>query len=152
MPERLPAPGPSFVREQVVRIGERRFRAGMSRPSDGPDDWWLAILWVADEQEVVSFAAVAPPGGPPAEPPLARLGRAMAGGLSGLIREESGRLAIRLTPVAPPDDDARPWRSALAVRAAFKWEPARQATLPPNELAEAVLSAFRGSVEGLQRH
>jgi hypothetical protein len=123
----------------------------MSRPSDGPDDWWLAVMWVADDEGVVSFVSVAPPSGPPADPPLARLGRALAGALSGLIREENGRLAIRLTPVIPPDDAARPWRCPLAVRAAFKWEPVRQAALPPTELAQLVLAGFAGSVEGLQR-
>jgi hypothetical protein len=45
----------------------------------------------------------------------------------------------------------RPWRCALAVRAAFKWEPARAAAMRPNEIAEAVLSGFRRSVEGLNR-
>jgi hypothetical protein len=123
----------------------------MSRPADGPEDWWLTILWVADDDGVVSFTTVAPAAGPPPEPPLVRLGPVFAGALSGLIREENGRLAIRLTPVAPPDDAARPWRCALAVRAAFKWEPVRAAGLRPNELAEMVLSAFRHSVEGLGR-
>ena len=69
--------------------------------------------------------------------------------LSGLIAEESGRLAIRLTPIAPPDDPARPWRSPAAVRAAFRWEPARAATLRPNELAAEVLTAFRRAIEDL---
>jgi hypothetical protein len=151
VPERLPPPGPSFLREQPVKIGQRSLKAGMSRPADGPDDWWLAILWVADDDGVVSFTTVGPTAGPPPEPPLVRLGPAFAGALSGLIREENGRLAIRLTPVAPPDDAARPWRCPLAVRAAFKWEPVRAAAMRPNELAEMVLSAFRRSVEGLVR-
>jgi hypothetical protein len=73
----------------------------------------------------------------------------MAGALSGLIREEDGRLAIRLTPVVPPNDPDRPWRCPLAVRAAFKWEPVRQAALRPNELAVLVLDAFASSVERL---
>jgi hypothetical protein len=38
------------------------------------------------------------------------------------------------------------------VRAAFKWEAVRQAALPPMQLAELVLTGFRGSVEGLHRH
>ena len=151
MPDRLPAPGPSFLREHAVRIGDRSLRAGISRPADGPDDWWLAVLWLADVDGVVSFADVAPTAGPPPDPPLARLGPAFAGALSGLIREENGRLAIRLTPVAPPDDPDRPWRCPVAVRAAFKWEPVRAAALRPNELADMVLAAFARSIGGLRR-
>jgi len=123
----------------------------MARPSDGPDGWWLALLWVADPDGVASFVDVAPQAGPPPEPPLLRMGPALAGSLSGLILEENGRLAIRLTPVVPPDDPARPWRCPLAVRVAFKWEPARAASMRPNEIAELVLSGFRQSVEGLNR-
>ena len=149
MPQRLPPPGPSYLREQEVRIGERVLRAGMARPVDGPDDWWLAILWVADDDGVVSFVDVGPPGGPPPDLPLLRMGPGWAGSLSGLIREENGRLAIRLAPVVPPDDESRPWRCPLAVRAAFRWEPALAATMRPNELADQVLAGFRRAVEGL---
>ena len=39
--------------------------------------------------------------------------------------------------------------SPLAVRAAFRFEPARAATMRPNELADTVLAAFRRAVEGL---
>ena len=60
MPDRLPPPGPSYLREQEVRIGDRVLRAGMARPVDGPDDWWLAVLWVADDDGVVSFVDVGP--------------------------------------------------------------------------------------------
>jgi hypothetical protein len=151
MTERLPHPGPSYLREQVVRVGDRRLQAGMAKPVDGPDDWWLAVLWVTDESGVVSFLEVGPPGGPPPEPPLLRLGPAWAGSLSGLIREEDGRLAIRLVPLVPPEDQSRPWRCPLAVRAAFRWEPARAATMQPNQLAEQVLAGFGRAVEGLQR-
>ncbi|MFL5680830.1 MAG: hypothetical protein ACJ77B_09550 [Chloroflexota bacterium] len=151
MPDRLPAPGPSFLREHEVRIGDRTLRAGMSRPSTGPDDWWLAVMWVADDEGVVSFSSVAPEAGPPADPPLLRLGPALAGALSGMILEENGRLAIRVSPIAPPDDQSRPWRMPLAVRAGFKWEPARAATMSTNEIADAVLAGFRRSVEGLHR-
>lgn len=151
MPDRLPPPGPSYLREQDVRIGERNFRAGMGRPSDGPDGWWLALLWVTDEAGVVSFRDVAPTAGPPPDPPLARLGPALAGAMSGLILEDAGRLQVRVGGIAPPDDPARPWRAPLAVRAAFRFEPARAAAMRPNELAETVLSAFRRSVEGLHR-
>jgi hypothetical protein len=151
VPERLPAPGPSFLREQPVRIGDRTLQAGMARPSDAPDGWWLAVMWVTDGTEVVSFRDVAPEAGPPPDPPLGRLGPAVSGGLSGLILEDAGRLQLRLGQIAPPDDPTRPWRSPLAVRAAFRFEPARAATMRPNELAETVLVAFGKAVEGLHR-
>jgi hypothetical protein len=151
VPERLSAPGPSFLRTEPVRIGSQTFYGGMTRPSDAPDGWWLAVLWVSDGSEVVSFRDVAPDAGPPPDPPLARLGPAISGGLSGLILEDEGRLQLRLGQIAPPDDPTRPWRSALAVRAAFRFEPARAAAMRPNELAETVLSAFCRAVEGLHR-
>ena len=151
MPSRLPPPGPSFVREHDVRIGDRAYRAGMSRPSTTDDGWWLTVMWVIDDQGVVSFRDVAPIAGPPPDPPLARLGPAISGALSGLIAEDGGRLAIRLAPIAPPDDPDQPWRSPLAIRAGFKWEPMRAATMSANEIADTVLAAFRRSVEGLAR-
>jgi hypothetical protein len=123
----------------------------MSRPSTAPDGWWLAVLWVADDAGVIPFWQVGPAAGPPPDPPLARLGPAVAGALSGLIVEEGGRLGIRLGLIAPPDDPTRPWRSPLAVRAAIKFEPARAATMRPNELAQTVLGAFAQSVQGLAR-
>ena len=122
----------------------------MSRPTTD-DGWWLAILWVADDEGVVPLRDLAPVAGPPADPPLARLGPTMAGALSGLILEDAGRLSIRLATVVPADDQSRPWRVPAAIRAAFKWEPAREATMRPNELAETVLAAFRRSIEGLGR-
>ena len=70
------------------------------------------MLWVADDEGVVAFRDLAPAAGPPPEPPLARLGPAVAGALSGLILEDAGRLQIRLGAVAPPDDPTRPWRVA----------------------------------------
>ena len=151
MPERLPLPGPSFLREQEVRISGRRLQAGMARPVDGPDDWWLAVLWVADDEGVVSFREVGPAAGPPPEPPLMHMGPSLAGSLSGLIREVDGRLAIRLVPLVPPDDDTRPWRCPLAIRAAFQWEPALATTMRPNQLAEQVLVGFGRAVESLHR-
>lgn len=151
MPDRLPLPGPSYLREQPVRIGDRRYRLGMGRPSSAPDGWWLAIIWVADDEGVISFRDVAPAAGPPPDPPLARLGPAVAGNLSGLIAEENGRLGIRLGSVVPPDDQARPWRTPLAIRAAFRFEPARAMTMRQNELAETVQDAFRRAIEGLSR-
>lgn len=151
MPERLPPPGPSFLREQELAVGDRVLRVGMSRPTTGPDDWWLGVLWASDEDGVVSFRDVAPSAGPPPDPPLARLGPSLAGGLSGLILEDEGRLAIRLGLLVPPDDAERPWRCPLAIRAAFRWEPARAAAMLPNALAKEVLTAFRRSLEGLGR-
>ena len=148
----LPAPGPSFLREQELFVHDRRLLAGMSRPSTPADDWWTAILWIADEADrLASFVDLAPVAGPPPEPPLARLGPALAGGLSGLILEDAGRLQIRLGPVVPPETPDRPWRAPVVIRAAFRWEPARAATLRPNELASEVLTAFRRAVEGLAR-
>jgi hypothetical protein len=151
MPERLPAPGPSFLREQELRVGDRVLQVGMSRPSMPADDWWTALLWVADGDGLTSFVELAPAAGPPPDPPLARLGPALAGGLSGMILEDAGRLQIRLGLVAPPDDADRPWRCPAIVRAAFRWEPARAAALRPNALAAEVLTAFRRAIEGLGR-
>jgi hypothetical protein len=151
VPDRLPPPGPSYLREHDVRIDDRAFRAGMARPSDGPDGWWMTLLWVADDEGVVAFRDVAPSGGPPPDPPLARLGPSLAGALSGLILEDAGRLQLRVGLVAPPDDPIRPWHAPLAVRAAFRFEPARAATMRDTELADTVLAAFRRAVEGLHR-
>lgn len=151
MPERLPAPGPSFLKEQELRVGDLVLSAGMSRPSAPADDWWTAILWVATHDGIATFVELASAAGPPPEPPLARLGPALAGGLSGMILEDAGRLQIRLGHVVPPDDTDRPWRCPAIVRVAFRWEPARAATMRPNELAAEVLTAFRKAVEGLAR-
>jgi len=151
MPERLPHPGPSFLKEHDVRVGDRVLRAGMNKPVDGPDDWWLAVLWITDDEGVVSFREVGPASGPPPEPPLLHLGPAFAGALSGMIREDEGRLSIKLAPLYPPEDDTRPWRSPLVIRAAFRWEPALLQTMRPNQLADQVLAGFRRSVESLHR-
>lgn len=123
----------------------------MGRPTTTDDDWWLAILWVTDDDGVVSFRDLAPAAGPPPDPPLARLGPSLAGSLSGMILEEAGRLSIRVATVVPAEDPTRPWRVPAAIRAAFKWEPARAAVMRENELAEAVLAGFRRSIEGLGR-
>lgn len=145
----LPPPGPSFLREQEVRVGDRRYVAGMSRPASA-DEWWVAILWLADGSTLARFDDLIP-AGPPPESPAARLGLTMAGSLSGLILEDAGRLQIRLGPVVPPPDPERPWRAPAIVRAGFRWEPARAATLRPNELATEVLTAFRRAAESLAR-
>jgi hypothetical protein len=151
VPDRLPPPGPSYLPEQVVRAGERTFNAGMGRPSEAPDGWWLAVLWVTDDAGVVAFTDLAPAAGPPPDPPLARLGPSISGALSGLILEDAGRLQLRLGLVAPPDEPTRPWRAPVAVRAAFRFEPARAAAMRPNELAAMVLDAFAGAVAALNR-
>lgn len=123
----------------------------MSRPAVPADDWWTAVLWVAGDDGLATFAELAPAAGPPPDPPLARLGPSLAGGLSGLILEDAGRLQIRLGLVVPPEDPERPWRCPAAVRAAFRFEPARAATLRGNALASEVLTAFRRAIEGLGR-
>ncbi len=132
-------------------MGDRVLQVGMSRPSMPADDWWTALMWVAAQDGLVSFVELAPAAGPPPDPPLARLGPALAGGLSGMILEDAGRLQIRLGLVAPPEDADRPWRCPASVRAAFRWEPARAAALRPNALAAEVLTAFRRAIEGLGR-
>jgi hypothetical protein len=152
VPEHLPLPGPSYLRERDVRIRDRRLRLGMARPSTAPDGWWLVIVWLADETQVVSFRDLAPAGGPPPDPPLARLGPAVSGALSGLIAELDGRLGIRLGLVAAPDDPTRPWRAPAAIRVAIRFEPARALSMRPNELADEVMEAFRLALEGLPRN
>jgi hypothetical protein len=151
MPDRLAAPGPSYLRHQEIRIGDRTLRAGMSRPSTPSGDWWTTVLWVEDDDGIVSFRDAASPAGPPAEPPLARLGPAFAGSLSGLILEDDGRLQVRLGLIVPPEDPERPWRCPLLVRVACRWEPARAAAMRPNELAGEVLTGFRRAIETLGR-
>jgi len=123
----------------------------MSRPTTTDDGWWLAITWVADGEGVISFRDLAPASGPPAEPPLRRLGPSLAGELSGWILEEDGRLAIRAGAMVPPDDPGRPWLAPAAIRLAIKFEPLRAAATLPNELAETVLVAVRRALERLAR-
>lgn len=151
MPDRLPPPGPSFLREQQLETRGRTLRIGMSQPTTTDDGWWLAVIWVADEDGVVSFVDLASAAGPRPEPPLVRLGTSLAGALSGLILEDAGRLCIRLATVVPADDPGRPWRVPAAIRTAFRWEPMRAAAMRPNEVAETVLAAFRRSAESLGR-
>ena len=148
MPDRLPSPGPSFLREHALEANGRSLRVGLSRPTTTDDGWWLAIAWVADDDGIVSFVDLAPAAGPRPEPPLAMLGPALAGALSGLILEDAGRLSIRIATVVPAEDPTRPWRVPAAVRTAFRWEPMRAAAMRPNELAETVLAAFRRSARG----
>lgn len=149
MPDRLPPPGPSFIREREVRIGELVALVGMSRPSTLDDGWWLTVLWVHDHEGVVSFRDLVLAANVPHEPPIVRLGPLIAGGLSGMILEEDRRLSIRLVPLVPPADPSRPWDVPAVVRAAFKWEPTRAGTMRPNELADWVAAAFARAVERL---
>lgn len=137
--------------EQEVRIGDRRYRAGVAEPTTMADDWWVGLLWVADEAGLVTFRQVASEAGPPADPPLFRLGPLVAGALSGMILEEGGRQMLRLRLGVPPPDERLPWEAPLVVLSAFKWEPMRAAAMRPTEIAESVLAAFRRSVEGLHR-
>jgi hypothetical protein len=151
MPDRLPAPGPSFVRDRTIRVGDRALTVGMTRPSTTDDGWWLAVLWVADEAGVVRFEDLMPPARAALQPPLVLLGPIVAGNLSGLILEENNRLSVRLGPIGPPDDPAQPWGAPAAIRAAFKWEPLRAATMRPNELAGTVADAVAQAIESLVR-
>ena len=118
VPDRLPAPGPSFLREQPVRIGDRtlpgrdepavrgarRLVAGRSSGSPTSDG-------------VVSFRDVAPAAGPPPDPPL---GAPRAGGQRRPVRAHPrGRRAAPDAPRAgrpagrPDATVAQPrWRSA----------------------------------------
>jgi hypothetical protein len=106
---------------------------------------------VADEGGLVDFVDLAPAAGPPPDPPLARLGPALAGALSGLILEEDGRLQVRLGPVIPGVDPERPWRGAALVRLAIRWEPARAAVMTASELGSEALAAFGRGIEALAR-
>src|SRR5689334_18723511 len=97
MSERLAVPGPSFTRDEPVTGGSgAAFVASMTSPSVTDDGWWLAHLWVADGGRVISAVDLAPSGGPPPGTPIAAIGPRLAGALSGLIAEESGRQLIRL--------------------------------------------------------
>ena len=98
---RLTPPGPSYLREHEVVLGELRLRAGMDRPTV-IEGWWLAVLWVADTEGIVACRAAAPAAGPPPEPPLLRLGPIFSGALAGFVLEDDGRQQIRIRlPVRP---------------------------------------------------
>lgn len=131
-------------------LGDRRLRAGMDRPTT-IEGWWLAVLWVADTDGIVSCRAMAPAAGPPPGPPLARLGPLISGGLSGFILEEDGRQQLRLRLPVPPEAADRPWTAPLLVQLAIRWEPARAATVTDGGLADIALAAFRRAVEATAR-
>lgn len=149
-PRRLPAPGPSFLRPLELRHGDRSFSVGLARPA-AADEWWTTILWVADEAGIVDFVELGPLAGPPPDPPLARLGPALAGELSGFVLEADGRLQLRLGNVIPAADPERPWRAPTLVRLALRWEPARAVAMRDTELAAEALGAFHRGVGRLGR-
>ena len=154
---RLPAPGPSFVREEVAVVGgshdgdERRVRVGLSAPASTEDGWWLAVAWAADEDGVVEARDIAPRRGPPPGRPLDTLGPAFAGALSGLVAQENGRQALRVRMLAPAADEARPWECPLVFQLALKWDPIRSAVMRPNELAREVLRGLAAALENAGR-
>src|SRR5256885_8440606 len=104
----------------------------MSQPTTTDDGWWLALVWVSDDDGVVSFVDLAPAGGPRPEPPLVRRGPAVAGALNRMILEDAGRLCIPLATVVPADDPTRPLRLPPALPAAVRWETMPAAAMRPN--------------------
>ena len=153
---RVPAPGPSFVRDELVILrgpkGEpgRRLRAGMTKPSVMDDGWWLCHVWLADEVGVVEALDVAPVGGPPPATPVQAIGPRLAGSLAGLLAQEDERQLIRLR-MPPAADEARPWARPLLCMLAVKWDPVRAAVMRENELARELLRGFAAAVEGVGR-
>ena len=151
---RLPAPGPSFAREEPVALrnsaGPERAQAGLTSPSVMDDGWWLTHLWVADENGVIEAAAAAPAAGPPPGAPLDAIGPRLAGALSGLIAEEDGRQLIRLR-MPPALDEGRPWARPLLCMLAIRWDPVRASVLTRNELARELLRGFAAAVEAVGR-
>jgi hypothetical protein len=151
--QRLPSPGPSFIREEHVALASRSGDAdevvvGLTSPSVMDDGWWLTHLWAQDAAGVVSARDAAPAAGPPAGPPLLSLGPVLAGALAGLIDQEDGRQLIRLR-MPPPADESRPWERPLLLMTAIRWDPIRAATMRPNELARELLRAFGRAVEAV---
>ena len=141
--DRPPAPGPSYLKELPLPSGRA---VGIGKPQTLADDWWVALLWCERDGRLEDFAAFSPTPEPPPGSPLLRLGPALAGTLSGLVLEEGGRQQLRLRLGQPPDDETRPWLAPLTVLAAFRFEPARVATMRETELATTVLEAFRDAL------
>jgi hypothetical protein len=151
--QRLPSPGPSYIREERVTLASRAPEApevviGLTAPSIMDDGWWLTHLWAADPLGVVIARDAAPAAGPPAGPPLLSMGPLLAGALAGLIDQEDGRQLIRLR-MPPPGDGSRPWERPLLLMTAIRWDPVRSATMRPNELARELLRAFGRAIEGV---
>ena len=150
MPTRLSPPGPSYLREHEVRVG-RPAAAGRDEPPDHARRRLVAGDPVGRRRRrrVVSFRDVAPSAGPPPEPPLARLGPALSGALSGFILEDGGS-------AVDPTRPGRPARRPAPAVALAGGDPGglplgadAGAAMRPNELAETVLAGFRRSIEGL---
>ncbi|MCY7418043.1 MAG: hypothetical protein LH650_06025, partial [Chloroflexi bacterium] len=99
-----------------------------------------------DADGVLEATAAAPLAGPPPGPPLVVMGPALAGALAGLLDQEDGRQLIRLR-MPPAPDEARPWARPLLLMTAVRWDPVRNATMRPNELARELLRAFARAVE-----
>jgi len=156
MTDRLPVPGPSFVKEEPIHgrdqasAGKSRLHAGMTAPSVTDDGWWLAHLYVADGGALVDALRLAPPAGPPPGTPIAALGPRLAGALSGLIAEEDGRQLIRLRMPAAANE-ARPWERPMLVMLAIRWDPVRASVMTRNELAHELIVGFASAVEALAR-
>ena len=154
--ERLPSPGPSFVKEETITLWApmgtpgRKLKTGMSAPSVMDDGWWLAHLWVVDEAGVVDATEVAPAGGPPPGTPLGALGPRVAGALSGLIDQEDDRQLIRLR-MPPAVDESRPWERPMLCMLAVRWDPVRASVMQRNELARELLRGFAAAVEAVGR-
>jgi hypothetical protein len=152
----VPAPGPSFVREEPVALRGpmdgpgRRLQAGMTQPSVMEDGWWLCHLWLADAEGVVEALEVAPAGGPPPGTPVQAIGPRLAGALAGLIAQEDDRQLIRLRMPAAADE-SRPWERPLLCMLAVKWDPVRASVMRRNELARELLRGFASAVEGIGR-
>ena len=127
-----------------------RLRAGLSKPSQTDDGWWLTHLWLADEGGIVEASLIAPPAGPPPGAPLQTIGPRLAGALAGLIAQEQDRQMIRLR-MPPAPDESRPWQRPLLCTLAVKWDPVRVATMPDNELARELLRGFAAALEGVGR-
>ena len=151
MAERLPVPGISFVKEELVSLRDGlKLRAGMTNPSVMDDGWWLTNLWVGDDGGVASALSAAPAAGPPPGTPLEAIGPRIAGALSGLIAEAGGRQQIRLR-MPPAADESRPWERPLICAVAIQWDPVRAAVMTKNQLARELLRGFAAAVEALGR-
>jgi hypothetical protein len=151
MPDRLPVPGISYIKEESVSLRDgTHLRAGMTNPSVMEDDWWLTNLWAGDDEGVALALRVAPAAGPPPGTPLEALGPRIAGALSGLIAEAGGRQQIRLR-MPPAQDESRPWERPLICAVAIQWDPVRAALMTRNQLARELLRGFAAAVEALGR-
>ena len=150
VPDRLPPPGPSFLREHEVRIGDRR-----AARRDGPP--------VRRPRRLVAGAAVGRRRRRRRELPRRRPGRrAAARSAARPARAGHGRGAVRAHPRGrrPAPAPGRPGSSrptTRPARGARRWRSgprsgsSRRAPrrCDPNELAETVLAGFRRAVEGL---